>query len=213
MIGVDDGDDAALRALKEYPERFFASYEVNPNDGMDEVRKIVRAARALRHQGAHRVPVGAVSAGADQRQEVLPDLREVRGARHPDLRLRAACPGPRLPMAPQNVELIDEVCWFFPELQFVMRHGARAVDRARGEADAEVAEPLLLDERLRARSTTRRTSSTSPTRAAPTRSCTRATSRWASRSSASSRSCRSVPFRDDVWPKFLRENAVRVFKL
>ena len=33
-------------------------------------------------------------------------------------------PGPRLPMAPQKVELIDEVCWFFPELKFVMRHGA-----------------------------------------------------------------------------------------
>src|SRR6476619_7171230 len=32
-------------------------------------------------------------------------------------------PGPRLPMAPQKVELIDEVCWFFPELKFVMRHG------------------------------------------------------------------------------------------
>ena len=27
-------------------------------------------------------------------------------------------------MAPQHVERIDEVCWFFPELKFVMRHGA-----------------------------------------------------------------------------------------
>ncbi len=27
-------------------------------------------------------------------------------------------------MAPQHVELIDEVCWFFPDLKFVMRHGA-----------------------------------------------------------------------------------------
>jgi predicted TIM-barrel fold metal-dependent hydrolase len=33
-------------------------------------------------------------------------------------------PGPRIPMAPQKVELIDEVCWYFPELKFVMRHGA-----------------------------------------------------------------------------------------
>ena len=36
----------------------------------------------------------------------------------------AGVPGPRVPMAPQKVELIDEVCWFFPELTFVMRHGA-----------------------------------------------------------------------------------------
>ena len=33
-------------------------------------------------------------------------------------------PGPRIPLAPQKVELIDEVCWYFPELKFVMRHGA-----------------------------------------------------------------------------------------
>src|SRR4029077_1755967 len=33
-------------------------------------------------------------------------------------------PGPRVPMAPQRVELIDQVCYDFPELKFVMRHGA-----------------------------------------------------------------------------------------
>ncbi|MFM7685493.1 MAG: hypothetical protein ACKPDI_06155, partial [Actinomycetota bacterium] len=32
-------------------------------------------------------------------------------------------PGPRLPLAAQHVELVDEVCWYFPELTFVMRHG------------------------------------------------------------------------------------------
>ena len=45
---------------------------------------------------------------------------------------------------------IDEVCWFFPELKFVTRHGCEPWDRPRGEADAQVAEPLLLDVRLRA---------------------------------------------------------------
>ena len=37
-------------------------------------------------------------------------------------------PGPRVPMAPQKMELVDEVCWFFPELKFVMRHGAEPWD-------------------------------------------------------------------------------------
>ena len=37
-------------------------------------------------------------------------------------------PGPRVPMACQKTELIDEVCWFFPELKFVMRHGAEPWD-------------------------------------------------------------------------------------
>ena len=35
----------------------------------------------------------------------------------------AGVPGPRVPMACQDVAHIDEVCWFFPELKFVMRHG------------------------------------------------------------------------------------------
>ena len=45
-----------------------------------------------------------------------------------DLGLPVLCcvgvPGPRVPMAAQHVERVDEVCWFFPELTFVMRHGA-----------------------------------------------------------------------------------------
>ena len=35
----------------------------------------------------------------------------------------AGVPGPRLQMAPQHVELIDEVMYDFPELTFVTRHG------------------------------------------------------------------------------------------
>ena len=89
-------------------------------------------------------------------------------------------PGPRVPYRRRRTwRSSTRCCWFFPELQFVTAPRLRAVDRARGEAAAEVAEPLLLDQRLRARSTTRRRSSTSRTRAAPTRSCTRATTRWA----------------------------------
>ena len=38
--------------------------------------------------------------------------------------LTAGVPGPRVPLGPQKVELLDEVCWFFPELTIVMRHGA-----------------------------------------------------------------------------------------
>ena len=109
--------------------------------------------------------------------------------------------------------LIDEVCWFFPELKFVMRHGA--------EPWADLAAKLLLKwpnlyystSAFAPAATTRRPSSTSPTPAAPTRSCTPATSPWASASTASSSEMPDVPFKDEVWPKFLRENAMRVFKL
>ena len=40
MIGLG-GSDLQEQALRDHPDRFFASYEANPNRGMDEVRKIV----------------------------------------------------------------------------------------------------------------------------------------------------------------------------
>ena len=59
-------------------------------------------------------------------------------------------PGPRIPFAPQDVAHLDEICWFFPELQVRDAPRLRAVGRPRGEAHAQVAEPLLLDHRVRA---------------------------------------------------------------
>src|SRR5437868_5639922 len=44
--------------------------------------------------------------------------------------------GPRVPSACQDTMLIDEVCWYFPELKLVMRHGA--------EPWADLAAKLLL---------------------------------------------------------------------
>src|SRR4051812_46895218 len=43
MIGVDAGNQQAQRAIKDHPDRFFGSFQVNPNQGMDGVRELVRA--------------------------------------------------------------------------------------------------------------------------------------------------------------------------
>src|SRR5271170_1479087 len=43
MIGVGLGGSDAARALNEHPDRFFGSFEVNPNLGMEGVRDMVRA--------------------------------------------------------------------------------------------------------------------------------------------------------------------------
>ena len=40
MIGLGFSD-LQEKALRQHPDRFFASYEANPNRGMEEVRKIV----------------------------------------------------------------------------------------------------------------------------------------------------------------------------
>ena len=71
-------DGPAERALREHPDRFFAGISVDPNEGMEALRKIDRDGRAVRPQVRARVPRGPVPAGRDQRQEVLSDLHEVR---------------------------------------------------------------------------------------------------------------------------------------
>src|SRR5690606_13791971 len=43
MIGIGLDRTVSTRALREHPDRFFASYEVNPNLGMEGVRNLVRA--------------------------------------------------------------------------------------------------------------------------------------------------------------------------
>ena len=43
MLGVDEGQyETQNQAVKQHPDRFFASYDCNPNNGMEEVRKIRR---------------------------------------------------------------------------------------------------------------------------------------------------------------------------
>ena len=37
--------------------------------------------------------------------------------------INAGVPGPRVPMGAQKVGRLDEVCWFFPDLRIVLRHG------------------------------------------------------------------------------------------
>jgi predicted TIM-barrel fold metal-dependent hydrolase len=121
-------------------------------------------------------------------------------------------PGPRLPMAPQKVELIDEVCWFFPELRFVMRHG--------GEPWTDLAVKLM----LKYPNLYYSTSAFAP-RHYPRDIIDYANTRGADKVMYAGyfpmglslerifKEMTDVPFRDAVWPKFLRDNALRVFKI
>jgi predicted TIM-barrel fold metal-dependent hydrolase len=120
--------------------------------------------------------------------------------------------GPRVPSACQDTMLIDEVCWFFPELKFVMRHGA--------EPWADVAAKLL----LKWPNLYYSTSAFAP-KYYPKAIVDFANTRGADKIMYAGyfpmglsletifEQLPGVPFRDEVWPKFLRDNAVRVFKL
>src|SRR5690606_11054969 len=124
----------------------------------------------------------------------------------------AGIPGPRLPADPQKVEYIDEVCWFFPDLKFVMRHGA--------EPWTELAVKLMLKYPNLYYSTSAFAPKHYP-KAVVDYANTRGKHKimyagYFPMGLSLERiftDMKSVPFKDEVWPKFLRENAVRVFKL
>jgi hypothetical protein len=121
-------------------------------------------------------------------------------------------PGPRLPFEAQYTGLVDEVCWFFPELRFVLRHGC--------EPWTDLAVKLL----LKWPNLYYSTSAFAP-KHYPKEIVEFANARGADKIIYAGyyplgltlerifRELEDVPFKDHVWPKFLRENALTALKL
>jgi len=208
MLGLNERNQ---QALQRHPDRFFASIHVDPNKGMEEVRRIVVAHQEMNIKAVTAFPSGLCPQVPINDKRWYPIY-----AKCVELDLPICCcvgvPGPRLPMAPQKVELIDEVCWFFPELTFVMRHG--------GEPWTELAVKLM----LKYPNLYYMTSAFAP-RYYPKAILDYANSRGAHKVLYAGyfpmglslarifSELPDVPFNDDVWPLFLRHNAVKVFKL
>jgi hypothetical protein len=128
-------DPLGPEGMRRYPERFIPCMTVDPNEGMTALRAMDRAAeehglRAVAFSGAFVHPQVPI----DDRK-VYPVYAKCVELNIP-IFLTVGVPGPRVPMGPQKVELLDEVCWFFPDLKIVMRHG--------GEPWADLAVKLML---------------------------------------------------------------------
>jgi predicted TIM-barrel fold metal-dependent hydrolase len=209
MIGL--GSDEARRALRQHPDRFFGSFEVNPNQGMEGVRALVRAHEEHGIKAATAFPAGLCPQVPINDKKFYPIYAKCVELDLP-ICICAGVPGPRLPMAPQEVALLDEVCWFFPELRVVTRHGC--------EPWTDLAVKLM----LKWPNLHYSTSAFAP-RHYPRAIIDYANTRGADKIMYAGyfpmgltlerifRELPEVPFRDEVWPKFLRENAVKVFKL
>mgnify|MGYP005848546195 FL=1 len=209
---IDAGfSELHAEALRRYPDRFFASYEANPNRGMEEVRTIVSM-----HE---RFDIKAVTASpamicppvpVDDKKwyPIYAKLVELDIPFCPCM----GVPGPRVPFGPQKMELLDEVLWFFPELRVVTRHGC--------EPWTDLAWKMM----LKYPNLHYMTSAFAP-KYYPANIIEFANTRGADQVLYAGyfpmglslerifRELPEVPLRDEVWPKFLRENAVRVFKL
>ncbi len=211
MLSVGDDKPIPVEAIRRFPERFFPSMHVNPNNGMDEVRKIERYKREYGIKALTAFPAGTLPQVPINDKKFYPIYAKAVELDLP-ICVTVGVPGPRLPMAPQHVELVDEVCWFFPELKFVMRHG--------GEPWVDLAVKLM----LKYPNLYYSTSAFAP-RHYPKAIIDYANTRGAEKVMYAGyfpmglslerimTDMQNVPFKDEVWPKFLRDNAVRVFNL
>jgi predicted TIM-barrel fold metal-dependent hydrolase len=208
---VDIGLDPSARlALEKHPDRFIGITSTNPHEGMDGIRALERAHREL---GVRGTTLGAGPAFLNP--PVAIDDRRMYPIYAKCVELDIAVfitvgvPGPRVPMAAQRVELLDEVCWFFPELRIVMRHGAEPWD--------DLAVKLM----LKWPNLYYSTSAFAPRRY-PKTIIDYANSRGSEKILFAGyyavgltwdrvfSDFDAVPFRDAVWQNFLRDNALRV---
>ena len=211
MLGISGPNSANLEACRKHPERFFASYGANPNNGMEEVRKIRKLHKEHGIKAVTGFPSGLCPQVPLNDKKYYPIYATCVELDIP-ICLCVGVPGPRIPMEPQKVEHIDEVCWFFPELKFVMRHG--------GEPWVDLAVKLM----LKYPNLYYSTSAFAP-KHYPKSIIHYANTRGADKVMFAGyfpmglslerifTEMQNVPFKDEVWPKFLRENAQRVFKL
>ena len=210
MVGFME-DKRSIKAKETYPDRFFFDLPCNPNEGMNEVRRIKRLHKDFGIKAVSVFPAGTCPQVAINDARMYPLYAACVELDIPIL-LNVGVPGPRIPLETQKVEHLDEVCWFFPELKVIMRHGA--------EPWQDLAVKLM----IKYPNLYYSTSAFAP------KHYPKAIIDYANRRGADKiiyagyfpmglsldrifSDMKNVPFNKDVWPKFLRENAAKVFKL
>jgi uncharacterized protein len=203
--------DEGARALKDHPDRFVGSLEIDPNDITGAVRKIRAAKEEHDIKAVTTFPAGCNPQVPVNDRRYYPIYQTCVDLDIPIIS-NAGIAGPRFPSACQDVMLFDDVCYDFPELRIVMRHGA------------EPWEALAAKLMLKWPGLYYMPSAFAP-KHYPKAIIDYANTRGADKIMYAGyypmglslerifTELPDVPFRDHVWPKFLRENAMRVFKL
>ena len=210
LIGWND-NATSRRAKEKYGDRFFFDVPCDPNKGVDEVRRIKRLHAEVGISAISVFPSGTLPQVAINHKYMFPLYTCAAELGIPIL-LNVGIPGPRIPMETQKVEHLDEICWFFPDLKIVMRHGA------------EPWEALAVKLMLKWPNLYYSTSAFAP-KHYPKAIIDYANTRGADKVIYAGYfpmglsldrifgDMEHVPFKDEVWPKFLRENARKVFDL
>jgi len=205
------GTEASMRAQKNHPGRFVTSLEIDPNDITGAVRKIRRYKDEHDIKAITTFPAGCNPQVPVDDRRYYPIYQTCIDLDIPIIS-NAGIAGPRFPSKCQDVMLFDQVCYDFPELRIVMRHGA--------EPWEELAVKLM----LKWPNLYYMPSAFAP-KHYPEAIIKYANTRGADKIMYAGyypmglslerifTEMPNVPFRDHVWPKFLRDNAIRVFNL
>jgi predicted TIM-barrel fold metal-dependent hydrolase len=211
LIGVGDPAGTGADAMKRYPDRFIPSSSIDPNRGMADIRRLVQEYETFGVRAVGVFPAGTFPQVPINDKKMYPIYAKCIELRIP-IFCCAGVPGPRLKAACQHVELIDEVMFDFPELIFVTRHGC--------EPWTELAVKLM----LKWPGLHYSTSAFAP-KYYPKDIIDYANSRGADKIIYAGyfpmglslerimTEMRNVGLKDEVWPKFLRTNALRVLGL
>ncbi len=211
LVSLTAAPEAAERALTDHPHRFVASYTSDPNRGMDDIRDLVAAHAAWGVRAVSVFPHGLSPQVAIDAPRMYPLYAKCVELGLP-LFMTVGIAGPRVPSLCQKVELLDQVMYDFPDLVVVMRHGA--------EPWVDLAVKLM----IKWPNLHYSTSAFAP-RYYPPEIIEYANTRGASRVMYGGyfpmglplerimTELDDVPFHDDVFPAFLRDNARRVLGL
>jgi uncharacterized protein len=210
LIGVSDA--TSRLALKRHPDRFVASGNIpDPNDVTGSVRALRQEYEEFGIKATGVFPAGTFPQVAIDDPKMYPIYQTCVDLDIP-IFCTAGVPGPRLKYAPQEVSKIDVVMYDFPDLVFVTRHGC------------EPWEKLAWKLMLKWPNLYYSTSAFAP-KHYPQEIINYANTRGADKIIYAGyfpmglslerifTDMPHVPFKDEVWPKFLHENARRVLKL
>ena len=207
-VGLNEN---GLEARRRYPDRFVLGMSVNPNDIMGALRQIEEAVSEHDVVNTMVFPSGCVPQVGIDSPLMYPVYAKCVELDLP-ICVNGGIVGPRMPSWPQEVFRFDQVCYDFPDLNIVIMHGA--------EPWEELAVKLM----LKWPGLHYMTSAFAP-KHYPKAIVDYANTRGADKIIYAGYfpmgltldrimgDMVDVPFRDHVWPKFLKENAERVLKL
>ncbi len=207
-INPADPADAALKAVEKYPQKFIPFGIISPHEGTGGVRRLESLVKNHHIKALHVFPA---------REQVQPNDKKYYPLYSKCIELNipvtisVGIPGPRVPGWVQDPIFLDEVCWFFPELTVVMTHGGEPwqflcvklmIKWPNLYYMTSAFAPKFYPQEIMQYMNTRGEDKVMFATGFPLIDCRRAMAEL-----------KDLALKDHVWPKFLRENATKVFKL